>query len=63
MNRNSFYIDVYKENLIITRKNNEFYNIKLSELEKEDKKIKLTKYKINEAFNTKRFIFTTEKIS
>tara|TARA_Y100000591_G_C21772623_1_gene666419 strand:+ start:87 stop:1346 length:1260 start_codon:yes stop_codon:yes gene_type:complete len=57
LNRNSFYIDVYKENLIITRKNNEFYNIKLSELEKEDKKIEFTKYKINEAFNTKRFIF------
>ena len=27
LNRNSFYIDVYKEDLIITRKNNEFYKI------------------------------------
>ncbi len=57
LNRNSFYIDIYKENLIITRKNNEFYNVKFSELKKEGKEIKFTKYKINDSFNTKRFIF------
>ena len=57
LNRNSFYVDVYKENLIITRKNNEFYNVKFSELDKNKKKIKSTKYKINNSFNTNRTIF------
>ena len=56
-NRNSYYIDIYKENLIITRKDNEFYNVKLSELEKKQEKIDFTKYEINESFNTRRNIF------
>ena len=57
LNRNSFYIDVYKEDLIITRKNNEFYKINFLELKKEEKKIKFTRYEINESFNKNRAIF------
>jgi hypothetical protein len=57
LNRNSFYIEAYKEDLIITRKNNEYYKINFSELKKEEKKIKFTKYEINESFSKNRSIF------
>ncbi len=58
-NRNSFYIEFYKEDLIITRKNNEFYKINFSELKKEKKKIKFKRYEINESFSKNRAIFDT----
>ena len=56
-NRNSFYVDVYEDNLIVTRKNNEFYSINFSELNTKDKKIKSEKYEINKNFNSGRDIF------
>lgn len=56
-NRNSFYIDVLEDSLIITRKNNEFYKVNFSELNKEGKKIKSKKYEINKSFNSERTIF------
>ena len=56
-NRNSFYIDTYKDNLILSRKNKEFYKINFSDLKIEDKKIKYEKYEINKSFDNGRSIY------
>tara|TARA_B100000965_G_scaffold298984_1_gene257340 strand:- start:304 stop:1557 length:1254 start_codon:yes stop_codon:yes gene_type:complete len=56
-NRNSFYIDTYKEDLILTTKNSEFYKINFTELTKKQKEIKFIKFEINKSFMNDRSIY------
>lgn len=58
-NRNSFYVDVYKEDLIVTTKNSEFYKINFNELKKKEKEVNFIKLEIDKSFNNDRAIFDT----
>ena len=58
-NRNSFYIDLYKDDLIVTTKNSNFYKINFNELKKEEKEIKFFKFEIDKSFNNDRDLVDT----
>ncbi len=56
-NRNTFYIDTFKDSLIFVTKDSQFYQVKLDDLKKKEEKLKYKKIPIKGLSDLKGYIF------